>query len=83
METILIVDDEKNYLVVLETLLGSEGYETIHCESWPRSRVLPMPRPPGSAGRFMRSKVDMNATPRKASREAIIGRSKALSVILP
>jgi nitrogen regulation protein NR(I) len=30
------------------------------------------------AGRFMRSKVDMNATPRKASREAIIGRSKAM-----
>lgn len=27
METILIVDDEKNYLVVLEALLGSEGYE--------------------------------------------------------
>ena len=29
METILIVDDEKNYLVVLEALLGAEGYETI------------------------------------------------------
>ncbi|MBW1700610.1 MAG: sigma-54-dependent Fis family transcriptional regulator [Deltaproteobacteria bacterium] len=29
METILIVDDEKNYLVVLEALLGPEGYETI------------------------------------------------------
>ena len=28
METILIVDDEKNYLVVLEALLGPEGYET-------------------------------------------------------
>ena len=27
METILIVDDEKNYLVVLEALLGAEGYE--------------------------------------------------------
>ncbi len=27
METILIVDDEKNYLVVLEALLGPEGYE--------------------------------------------------------
>ncbi|HDR14406.1 MAG TPA: sigma-54-dependent Fis family transcriptional regulator [Desulfobacteraceae bacterium] len=27
METLLIVDDEKNYLVVLEALLGSEGYE--------------------------------------------------------
>ncbi len=29
MDTILIVDDEKNYLVVLEALLGPEGYETI------------------------------------------------------
>jgi two-component system NtrC family response regulator len=29
METILIVDDEKNYLVVLEALLGPEGYEII------------------------------------------------------
>ncbi|MBN2063068.1 MAG: sigma-54-dependent Fis family transcriptional regulator [Deltaproteobacteria bacterium] len=29
METILIVDDEKNYLVVLEALLGQEGYETV------------------------------------------------------
>ncbi|MCD6306821.1 MAG: sigma-54-dependent Fis family transcriptional regulator [Deltaproteobacteria bacterium] len=29
METILIVDDEKNYLVVLEALLESEGYEII------------------------------------------------------
>jgi two-component system NtrC family response regulator len=29
METILIVDDEKNYLVVLEALLSSEGYEVI------------------------------------------------------
>jgi len=29
METILIVDDEKNYLVVLEALLGPEGYETV------------------------------------------------------
>ena len=27
METILIVDDEKNYLVVLEALLSPEGYE--------------------------------------------------------
>ncbi len=33
METILIVDDEKNYLVVLETLLGSEGYEIVTSES--------------------------------------------------
>ena len=29
METILIVDDEKNYLVVLEALLDAEGYETV------------------------------------------------------
>ena len=29
METILIVDDEKNYLVVLEALLGAEGYEIV------------------------------------------------------
>lgn len=29
METVLIVDDEKNYLVVLEALLGSEGYEIL------------------------------------------------------
>jgi two-component system NtrC family response regulator len=27
MDTLLIVDDEKNYLVVLEALLGPEGYE--------------------------------------------------------
>ena len=29
MDTILIVDDEKNYLVVLESLLGTEGYEIL------------------------------------------------------
>ncbi len=29
MDTILIVDDEKNYLVVLESLLGLEGYEML------------------------------------------------------
>lgn len=29
METILVVDDEKNYLVVLEALLGPEGYEIL------------------------------------------------------
>ena len=29
METILIVDDEKNYLLVLEALLAPEGYEII------------------------------------------------------
>jgi two-component system NtrC family response regulator len=32
METILIVDDEKNYLVVLEALLSPEGYEIIGME---------------------------------------------------
>jgi two-component system NtrC family response regulator len=29
METILIVDDEKNYLVVLSAFLSGEGYETV------------------------------------------------------
>ena len=29
METILIVDDEKNYLLVLSTFLSGEGYETV------------------------------------------------------
>ena len=29
METILVVDDEKNYLVVLEALLSEEGYEVL------------------------------------------------------
>ncbi len=33
METILIVDDEKNYLVVLEALLGPEGYEIITADN--------------------------------------------------
>ena len=33
MDTILIVDDEKNYLVVLEALLGAEGYETITADN--------------------------------------------------
>jgi two-component system NtrC family response regulator len=33
METILIVDDEKNYLVVLEALLGPEGYEILTANS--------------------------------------------------
>ncbi len=35
METILIVDDEKNYLVVLEALLAPEGFEIITSESAP------------------------------------------------
>ena len=29
MDTILIVDDEKNYLIILKALLASEGYEVI------------------------------------------------------
>jgi len=33
MQTILIVDDEKNYLVLLEALLGTEGYETLTASS--------------------------------------------------
>ncbi len=33
MQTILIVDDEKNYLVLLEALLGAEGYETLTASS--------------------------------------------------
>ena len=33
MDTILIVDDEKNYLVVLEALLGAEGYEIITADN--------------------------------------------------
>ena len=33
METILVVDDEKNYLVVLEALLGPEGYEVVTADN--------------------------------------------------
>ena len=33
METILVVDDEKNYLLVLTTLLGDEGYEVLTAQS--------------------------------------------------
>jgi two-component system NtrC family response regulator len=33
MDTILIVDDERNYLVVLEALLAPEGYETLTAEN--------------------------------------------------
>ena len=33
METILIVDDEKNYLVVLSAFLSEEGYETVTAEN--------------------------------------------------
>ncbi len=33
MEIILIVDDEKNYLIVLETLLGEAGYEVLSSDT--------------------------------------------------
>ncbi|MCJ7593746.1 MAG: sigma-54 dependent transcriptional regulator [Desulfobacterales bacterium] len=33
MDTILIVDDEKNYLVVLEALLAPEGYEIVTADN--------------------------------------------------
>ncbi|NVL90470.1 MAG: sigma-54-dependent Fis family transcriptional regulator, partial [Desulfobacterales bacterium] len=33
METILIVDDEKNYLVVLSAFLSGEGYEILTAET--------------------------------------------------
>lgn len=33
MEKILIVDDEKNYLIILEALLSDEGYEVITTDS--------------------------------------------------
>jgi two-component system, NtrC family, response regulator len=33
METILVVDDEKNYLLVLKELLGEEGYEVLTAQS--------------------------------------------------
>jgi len=33
METILVVDDEKNYLVVLRAFLSEEGYETLTADS--------------------------------------------------
>ena len=33
METILIVDDEKNYLLVLHALLSDAGYEVITADS--------------------------------------------------
>ena len=33
METILVVDDEKNYLLVLKELLADEGYEVLTAQS--------------------------------------------------
>jgi two-component system NtrC family response regulator len=40
METVLVVDDEKNYLVVLSELLGEEGYEVICAQSGPAALSL-------------------------------------------
>jgi two-component system NtrC family response regulator len=40
METILIVDDEKNYLVVLEALLSPEGYEIVTADNAPSALRL-------------------------------------------
>jgi two-component system NtrC family response regulator len=37
METVLIVDDEKNYLVVLSAFLSEEGYETLTADSGQRA----------------------------------------------
>jgi two-component system, NtrC family, response regulator len=37
METILIVDDEKNYLLVLSAVLGEEGYEVLTALSGPEA----------------------------------------------
>ncbi len=37
METILIVDDEKNYLVVLSAFLSGEGYETVTADKAQRA----------------------------------------------
>ena len=33
MDTILVVDDESNYLTVMETLLGEAGYEVLTAPS--------------------------------------------------
>ncbi len=33
MDTILVVDDEKNYLLVMETLLTGAGYEVLTVDS--------------------------------------------------
>ncbi|MEW6265277.1 MAG: sigma-54 dependent transcriptional regulator [Thermodesulfobacteriota bacterium] len=37
METILVVDDEKNYLLVMAALLSEEGYEVLTAESGPEA----------------------------------------------
>ena len=40
METVLVVDDEKNYLVVLSELLGEEGYEVLCAGSAPEALAM-------------------------------------------
>ncbi|MCF8067573.1 MAG: sigma-54 dependent transcriptional regulator [Desulfobacterales bacterium] len=40
METILIVDDEKNYAVILSAVLSDEGYETLEANSGPEALDL-------------------------------------------
>ena len=40
METILIVDDEKNYRLVLEALLAPEGYEILTAENGSQGLAL-------------------------------------------
>jgi len=37
MDTILVVDDENNYLTVMETLLGEAGYEVLTAQSGPEA----------------------------------------------
>ena len=37
METILVVDDEKNYLLVLSAVLEEEGYEVLTAQSGPEA----------------------------------------------
>ncbi len=37
METILIVDDEKNYLVILEELLSDDGYQVLTADQGQRA----------------------------------------------
>jgi two-component system NtrC family response regulator len=44
METILIVDDEKNYTLILAAILEDEGFETLTANSGPR-RLRSYPNP--------------------------------------
>lgn len=46
METILIVDDEKNYLLVLETLLSEEGYFIKTCQDPKKAAALALEEKP-------------------------------------